>query len=92
MIREFAGALVQKCQEGRGQDQIVKNFFRGAYANCHSRGLGRKSFERVAVANLAAAGANIVSGAIVEIGERNAGNAMWRAAWDFIDSRTTWAA
>jgi len=34
-----------------------------------------KRFERTAEANVAAAGANVVSGAIVEVGQRNAGDA-----------------
>ena len=36
---------------------------------------GRKSFERIAKAHFAAAGADVVSGAVVEVGERDGGNA-----------------
>src|SRR5882757_3349121 len=46
-----------------------------SHANTHLRWFGRKCFERVAEANITTAGANIITGAIVEVRQRNTGNA-----------------
>src|ERR1700733_5729937 len=61
--------------EGQSEDKVVKEFVFLGRANSDLRGLGGESFEGGAEADFSAAGADVVSGAVVEVSQRDGGNA-----------------
>jgi len=61
--------------EGESEDEVVVVPFRVVGANADVRGAGRKRLQRSAQQNFARESADVVSGAVIEVSERNGGNA-----------------